>query len=127
MARDGSQAGVAELRDYLLFCVVFNPLTPLCTAISAEVGKRKHGLTAALFAASPLAARHCRCDAGEREAFRPSATLVYSLAFTQAVIHHVPASARPLYDPWFSFLSLAFLIHSFSRERLTPNPLMSPG
>lgn len=91
MARDGSQAGVAELRDYLLFCVVFNPLTPLCAAISAEVGKRKRGLGAALFAASPLTACHCWCDGGEQEAFRPSAAPIYLSALAQAIIHHVGA------------------------------------
>lgn len=127
MARDGSQAGVAELRDYLLFCVVFNPLTPLCTAISAEVGKRKRGLGAARFAASLLTVPRCWCATGEREACRPCAALIYLSAIAQAVIHHVSASAWPLYGPRFSFLLLAFLIHCFSRERLTPNPLMSPG
>lgn len=99
MARDGSQAGVAELQDYLLFCVVFNPLTPLCTAISAEVGKRKRGLGAARFAASLLTVRRCWCATGEREACRPCAAHLFVCNRASRNSSRLGLGAAPLWSP----------------------------
>lgn len=75
---------MAEWRDYLVFCVVFNPSRHFPPPSVLRWGN-----------ANGLGAAHWR-GVGEREVLRPSAALIYLSAFARAVIHH--ATARPLYD-----------------------------